>query len=181
MSESRSVAGIAILLDRAGVVVAPARVHQQVGLEHGLGELLQEQRHSIGLVHDPCHQIRWHGLVLGDAQHDAGALCSAQARKRDRRHVRALDPGRLKLGPVGDQRQQREPLDAVDQGAQDLDRARIGPVSVLEQHHACLALGDQRDNGHQQRDGLVLLPLRAHLERAVAPSPGIDSSVGRSE
>ena len=57
ISESRSVAGMVMLRAEPRVVVAIARVLQLAGFENGLGQLLHEQRHPVGLGQDLLEQV----------------------------------------------------------------------------------------------------------------------------
>ena len=55
--------------------------------------------------------------------------------------MRLADPGRLELGPERDDQQDRQAIDARHREVQQLERGRVGPVRVLEDHQRRVPAG----------------------------------------
>jgi hypothetical protein len=65
---------------RTGQLVVIARVLEQARLEHRLGQLLDEQRHAVGLGHDLRRDLVRQGLVPDHPRLDAHREVRLQAR-----------------------------------------------------------------------------------------------------
>ena len=88
---------------RHRIVVAGFREH--AALDHGLGQLLDEQRHAIGAIDDLVGDLLGQGLAAGHVRDHLGALPGRQAVETEQGHVRAADPGWRELRPEGDDHQ----------------------------------------------------------------------------
>ena len=69
---------------------------------------------------------------------------------------------------MGEHDQQRDGSHPVDQQVEHFERGGIGPVHVLEQHHAGLLARGRFGEIDQRAQRLVLVLLRGHGERPVA-------------
>ena len=74
-----------------------ARPSPAAGLEHGLGQLLEEERHPVRALDDLGHQLVGQRGAARDPSHERRALPRAEAVERQGRHVRLSGPGRLEL------------------------------------------------------------------------------------
>ena len=117
---------------RHRVVIAGVREH--AALEHGLGQLLDEQRHAVGALDDLVGDLLGQRLAAGHVRDHLGALPGRQAVEREQRHVRTADPGRRELRPEGDDHQDRQRGHPLDEQVERLARGRVDPVHVLEHH-----------------------------------------------
>ena len=138
-------------------------------LQHGLGQLLDEQRHAVGpgddLLQDGVGQRPPARHRLGEGS----ALPAGQAVQRDQRRVRPAPPGRRELGAEGQQQQHPLARDPPDQPVEQLQRGRVGPVQVLEDAQHRLPAGEAGHLLDQDVDRRLPLPLRRRGERRVAP------------
>ena len=73
---------------RAGQLVVVARVREQARFEHRLGQLLDEQRHAVGLGHDLRRDLVRQRLVPDHPLDQGGALAPAEPGQRQRADVR---------------------------------------------------------------------------------------------
>ena len=67
---------------RLGQLIALLPLLEQPGLEHHLGQLLDKQRHAIGLGHDLRHNLRRQGLAVRHLGDHRCCLAPWQARQR---------------------------------------------------------------------------------------------------
>jgi hypothetical protein len=82
--------------------------------------------------------------------------------------VRLAGPGRLELRTEGDQEQDRQPGHALDREVEQLARARVDPVNVLEDHQHGLATCQARETVQERLEGPLPLALRRERRRGVA-------------
>ena len=153
---------------RPGQGVAVALLLEQPGLEHGLGQLLDEQRHPVRLGHDLLQHLGRQRLA---ARHPLGHgrdLALVQPVEREQADVGEADPGRPELGPEGDQHEHPRARDAVDDQVEQLERGRVAPVHVLVQRQHRLPRREPLELREQRREGPLLAPLRAQRQRRVA-------------
>jgi hypothetical protein len=138
------------------------------GLQHRLGQLLDEQRHPVRPGRDLAQHLRRQDPVAGEAGDDRLGRAAAEAVQREPGHVRVPAQGRLVVRPAGQQHQYAGAGDPVEREPHQLEGGGVAPVSVLEQHQHRLAacqpeeLADQR----RQRAGAPLL--RGELRQRVA-------------
>ena len=137
------------------------------GLEHRLGQLLDEQRHPVRALDDLGHQLVGQ-RAAGDPPHERRGLPRAEAVERQGRHVRPAGPGRLELRAEGDQQQDPQPSRALDREVEQLARARVDPVHVLEDHQHRVAVRQPLDLAQQRLEGPLPLELRGERRRGVA-------------
>ena len=153
---------------RADVVEALADEPQLARLEDRASQLLDVQRHAVGLREDALEQVVRQRLAAGEPRHQRAALRARQLRQVERGDVAVPPPDRHELGPVRQHDQERDRAHPVDQQVEHLDRRRVGPVQVFEQHHARLAAGRGLGDVNQRAQRLALVALRRHRQRAVA-------------
>jgi hypothetical protein len=91
-----------------------------------------------------------------------------QAVQCDRRHVRALRPGRGQFRPIGRDDQQCRGRRLLDQHAQRFQCRRIGPVQVLPGHQHRDAFGQLDQPRNDRIEGRIALPLRRHGQARIA-------------
>jgi hypothetical protein len=112
--------------------------------------------------------------VLGErlaASHSCnhlGALPRRQAVEVERSDMRPTDPGRGELRTEGDDQQKRQRRYPVDDQVQQLERGRVTPLRVLEQHQQRLPNCQSFDLRHERLESLLLLLLWREVERRVA-------------
>ena len=114
-----------------GELVAVLPFLEQPGLQHHLGQLLDKQRHAIGLGHDLRHDLGGQGLAVCDPPDHLCRLVMRQARQRELGEVRAPRPGRGELGAKGQQRQDTRRGTLVEEEREQLQRGGIGPVQIF--------------------------------------------------
>jgi hypothetical protein len=78
-------------------------------------------------------------------------------RERELRDVRTLSPGRVELGPKGEQHQDRQVLHLLDQQIEQLEGRRVDPVKVLVDCENRLAGCQSLDLGGQDLERALLL------------------------
>ena len=154
---------------------------QLARFENGLGQLLDKQRHAVGPGQDLLEQRRGQRLAAGERGDHRSTLRPGQLGQVQCADMSLLGPARLKLRPVGEHDQQRNGSHPVDQQIQHLQRGRVGPVRILEQHHAGLPAGGRFGDVDQGPQRLVLVLLRRHRQGAVAlPRRGWTRSTRRT-
>ena len=151
---------------------AIAAVDQHAALQHRLGQLLDEQRHAIGLGDDLLEHLVGKRLLLGHGGHHHRALAPSEPVECQRAGMGVVAPGRLEFGPCRYQHQHRRRFGSVDHARQQAERARIGPLRVFEHQQNRHHLGLQRHRFEQQIRGPVALLLRRQLERRIAAGEG---------
>ena len=129
-----SVVGIARRLGAWRDLKAVATVHDDFGLEHGLGQFLDEQRHAVGAQDDLAQQRRRDCLVAGEMLHDGLTFAVGQAIDRQDLCVSMVDQGRRLVRPIGDEQQQPARPNIAGDHLQQFMRRRIEPVRVLHHH-----------------------------------------------
>jgi hypothetical protein len=153
---------------RAGQLVAVARVPEEAGLEHRLGQLLDEQRHAVGLGHELRGDLVRQGLSPDDPVDQSGALTPAQPPQREGAYLRATGPRRRKLRSKRDDGQHRQALRALHRQAQELLSGRVDPLHVLVHHQHRLLRRQPCELIQQRFERQLLLALRRQVQRRVA-------------
>ena len=166
--------------DRAGELVVVAGGAQQAQLEHGLGQLLHEERHAVGLLQDLVEHLLGQRLVAADLLHKRRALAPAEPAQRQLGDVALADPGRRELGAEGQQQQSRYRAYPLDQLVDELQRRGVGPMDILEQHERRPPAGQRLELIEQDLERKLLLALRREVERRIAPL-GRDRQQGRGQ
>ena len=82
--------------------------------------------------------------------------------------MRVAGPRRLELRPEGDHQQHGQALQALHREVEQLERGRVDPVRVLEDHQDGPARGEALELPQQSLEGPRLPLLRVELERRVA-------------
>ena len=141
---------------------------QLARLQNGLGQLLDKQRHAIGPGQDLLEQRLGQRLAARQRGDHRRTLRPGQLGQVQCADMALPGPARLKLRPVGEHDQQRNGFHPVDQQIQHLQRGGVGPVRILEQHHAGLLPGGRFGEIDQGPQRLVLVLLRRHRQGAVA-------------
>src|SRR5262249_58461622 len=88
--------------------LAIARIHEQATFNYSFGQLLNEQRHTIGTIDDLVGNFSGQRLPTDHTTNHFGALPPEQTVKAEQGHVRAADPGWRKLRPERDEQQDRQ-------------------------------------------------------------------------
>ncbi len=141
-----------------GVIGGP----QGAAVEHGAGDLLDEQRHPVGVVHDLAQDRLGQALSAGHPLDHGLSLHRPQPGERQGGDIRLTRPlGRdLELRPEGHDQHDRHTVLGANPGAEHLQRTRIGPVGVLEELDRRTRPRAGQHELHQRTDGLVLDQLR---------------------
>ena len=101
-------------------------------LEHGLGQLLDEQGHAVGPIRDLIGDLLRQGLAAGDLRDHLGAEPARQAM----RLISVTCERPIQRPPEGDHRQQRQARRRLDDQVEQFERRGIGPMraSATRQH-----------------------------------------------
>jgi hypothetical protein len=68
---------------RAGERIAPVLILEQTGFDHGLGQLLDEEGHTVSLAYDLLQHLRRQRLAAGHFGDHGAALLAAQSVERE--------------------------------------------------------------------------------------------------
>ena len=156
------------LCQRAREHVGVAACLEHPRTEDGLGQLLDVERHAVGFGDDMIDHLAGQRLAAGQMIDHRLDLRPLQAVQCDRRHVRALRPGRRQFGPIGSDHQQCRRRRLLDQHAQRFQRRRIGPVQILPYHQHRGALGRFDQPGNDRIERRIALLLRRHRKARIA-------------
>ncbi len=104
-SESRSDVGMASAGSGLVQRVLIAVLVQQSRLQHRLGQLLDEQRHAVGVGHDLLEDFRRQQPAPGHLGYQIRPLAPRQAAQAQDGDMRLFSPMRRVLRPVGDHQQ----------------------------------------------------------------------------
>ncbi len=140
---------------------------QEVGFENRLGQLLQEQRHAVGLDDDLLDDLLGK-LASRHALDQRRAQLPAQPAQHQGRDMRMGVPARLEFGARGDDDQDCPVLCPIDQEIDHLTGRRVDPVQILECDHQRLLARKAEEMIDQRRDGRILLLLRRQLQWRIA-------------
>ena len=110
ISESRKRGGNGERRQRAVENVTIARVTQQLRLQHRLGQLLDEQRHAVGVSQDLLEHLLGQRLAAGELGYQLRPLAPAKAVQPQNGDMRLVAPTWAVLGSVGDDQQHRQLL-----------------------------------------------------------------------
>ena len=126
---------------------------KKVGFEHRLGQLLDEQRHAVGLdddlLDDFLGKLRAH-----HAFDQRRTLLAAQSIEGQRRDMVVRIPARLKLRAAGNDDEDGSVLDPVDQEIEHLSGGWVDPVGILKGDHQRLVARQPDQMIHQRGDGM---------------------------
>ena len=151
---------------RESVVVA--LVPEQIGLEHGPRQLLDEQRHAVRLCDDLVEHRGRQRLAAAQPLDHGRTLPAAQTAEGQRGDMGVARPGRHELGPEGDEHEHWGALHPVDDEIQQLQRGRICPMHVLVQGQDRPVRREAEELIDQHLERPLLLPMRAHVQRRIA-------------
>ena len=142
--------------------IVQGRRHSGVaGLEDGLGQLLDKQRHAVGAGDDGVDDLDGQDGAAAqpvDDRLDAGAAEAVEGEAGD---VRVAGERRLVLGPAGQQQQDGCRGAAIERLLDELERGRVDPVRVLEHEQHRLLAGEAEDLVDQRPERAGPLRLRA--------------------
>jgi hypothetical protein len=91
----------------SGILPTVAGIPEVGGFEDRLGQLLDEQRHAVGLAEDLFQQIRGQRLAAAEPRDQRTALRPGELVELQRRDVTVMRPARGKLRPVSQHDQER--------------------------------------------------------------------------
>ena len=140
----------------------------RLDFEHGLGQLFQKQRDAVSLLDHlvdgfgrqatDCRELLDHGPRLG----------VVQAVDRDRCMVRAGGPWRHEAWPKGDQHEDRPGTETLDRELQQLHRAGVAPMRILEHQQRRPPAGEALELRDQRLLRLLALGWRCQLQCGIA-------------
>ena len=168
-------AGRNLELDRLDIV--------RVALEQRPGDLLDEQRHAVGLADDLLDDRGRQGPRAGDLGDERQAPPAVEPLEPDRQHMGIARPGRIEARPEGDHDEDRQGLGALDQPAEQGQRAGIEQAGILEIHHHRAARRQAGEMVEQCSGHALALLLRLLCQRRIArlgrdPEQGSDRRRG---
>jgi hypothetical protein len=143
--------------------MAPPPVVRRGRDQHGPGQLLQVQRHTVGPIQDALDELPRQGVAAGLLRHKRRRGAVVEAPEREGGHVALLGPGRVEPGPERDDHHHRSPTHPFDYAVQQLQRGRVGPVRVVVQDQHRAAGGQAVELVEQRPEGPLLACLRGQL------------------
>ena len=155
-----------------GIFVAIACILELHGFEDGLGQLLHEQRHAVGLAEDLFEEVRGQSLAAGKARHHGAALRPRELAERERGDVAMVRPVRLKLRPMGEDNEERNVPRSMNHQVHRFQGGGIGPVDILEEDHRRLFARGGLHRVRERAQRLVLEFLRGHRNGPVTRLAG---------
>ncbi len=151
----------------AGINIAVSGLDQLARFENGSRQLLDEERHAVGLGDDLSDEFRRQRFAIGKPCDHLTALGDIQLGEIDDRDIVVMGPARLEFRPVRGHDQQGDPGKLAYQPLERLERGRIGPVHVLEQQERPAQARRRFHHVFHDTDGLQLGETRRNVERAV--------------
>ena len=112
--------------------IAVGVLDQDARLQHRLGELLDEQRVSVGLGDDLFHHFGRQHAPPGHPRDHVFNVVAVETTERQGADVGQTSPGRLELRSEGEQCQDRQLAHPLDHQIEELERGGIGPLRILE-------------------------------------------------
>ena len=174
---TRSSRAISEACSEAGTAAPRSR---RTGLQHRLGQLLDEQRHPVGPGRDLAQHLRRQGLLAGQARDDRLGRAAAEAVEREPGHVRVPAQGGLVVGPAGQQHQHAAPAIRSRAEPHQLEGGGVDPVRVLEHHQHRPAAREPEELLDQRRQRAGAPLLRGEVGRRVAAA-GVDPEQRRDQ
>jgi hypothetical protein len=117
--------------DRPGHGVMVSGIGHPSALDDRLGQLLDEQRHTIRTINDLIGNLRGQCLASGYVRDHLGAMPRGQAAEAKQCHVRTADPGRRELRSKCENHQDPQRRGSVYQQIQRLQRGGVAPMDVF--------------------------------------------------
>ena len=102
--------------------------------EDCLGQLLDEQRNAVCLLNYALQDRLCQHMRRGYLHGKCRGLPMIQTGQRDQTYAGTTDPGRNEFGAERDHEQNGKFGDLAYQRIKQFQRARIGPMRVIEQH-----------------------------------------------
>jgi hypothetical protein len=96
-----------------------------------MGQLLEEERVALGPVDNEIRECRW-DVDVEHGPHDVHAVLTREGRQGDLGHVRTMNPGLPVPGPVCQENEDRQCVDAVEEGESECLGRGVHPVQVLD-------------------------------------------------
>ena len=106
-------------------------LRDQSALDHGLGQLFDEQRHAIGAIDDLIGNLTGQRLAAGHPHDHLGALPGRQAVETEQGHLRAAEPRGRELRAEGEDHQDPQGGGPVDEQIQRLMAATTKTTVVV--------------------------------------------------
>ncbi len=153
---------------RAGQHVGVGLLFEESGFEDGLGQLLDKQRHAVGLLDDLIAHLVGKRLAAQHLFHHRVGEPAAEAVEIERGDVRVIRPGRREFRARGDEGEDPVRADLLDLHGEQVERGGIRPVRVLEDDQHRLPRAEPLELPAQRFEGACLDRLRAHVEAGMA-------------
>ena len=148
--------------------VAIAGVDQQAGLEHLLGQFLDEERDAVRPLQNLRADFRRKRFGAGQTIDHRRSFVACQASQLHPPAMRQLGPGRLEAGARSDQQEYAALTRPLDRKLQQFEARRVDPVNVLIDHQHRLQ-GREPDEPLDHRfERHLLLKLRRKVEARIA-------------
>ncbi len=147
-----------------------APVGRLAALEHRSGQLLDEQRHAVGLGDDMLLDARGELRVAREELDQLLGILAAQGAERDLHHAGPRSPRDVdRVRPDRHHQQQRRGRRLLDQPIEPRQGGGVEPVEILDQQDHRLGLGHRQHQRHQRLERLLALPLRRHRRQRRRP------------
>ena len=141
---------------------------QQPRLEDHLRQLLDEERHAVGLADDVLDDLGRQRAPAREARHHALGVRARETPERDVRHVRARAPRESALGTAGEEHQDARRRPLVDAQPEELEGRRVDPVEVVDEEHERTIGGEPQKQREDDLERPLAAALRGHLERRMS-------------
>jgi len=138
---------------------------QQTALQDALGQFLDKQWYAIGAVGDLVDDLIRQRFAAGNLLDQDGPVMPVQAIERQHRHLWLAGPGWLKLGAERHDQQHWQAADSLDGEVEQLERGRVDPVRVLEDHQHWLLVRQTFELTQQRLQCSFLLAPRAEVRQ----------------
>ena len=140
-----------------------APVTRLTALEHRPGQLLDEQRHAVGLGDDVLLDAGGERRVAGQQLDQLLGVLAAERAERDLHDPGPRPPRDVEgVGPDRHHQQQRRGRRLIDQPFEPGQRRGVEPVQVLDQHNHRLAFGHRQHQRDQCLERFLALAFGRH-------------------
>jgi hypothetical protein len=148
--------------------VAALALLDEARVEDTLRQLLDVQRHAVGLLHDEIEHLRRHRLAARELDHQRLDVAALETVQRDGRHVRAHRPRGHEFGPVRHDIEDGGRGRLRDAEPEQRERRRIRPLHVFPDAQHGLPIGLLEKPGGERVERLRALLFGGEPQRRIA-------------
>ena len=133
--------------------------------QHGLGQLLDEQRHAVRVGDDLIAHRLGQARPAGHAIDQRIGLAPIEPTEGLHGYHRVIDPVGLHVRPRCDHQQQSHMLDLLHDAGQQFQRGGIRPVQVLDDREHRVFVGQPFELSQDRGKGALLASLRGEFRK----------------